>query len=102
MKRDATIVEAATVEEAFHYLMTSSFDLMIADLTLANGSCLSLLQHLGSFQFKLPVILLSSEEADNQICARVAASLIESRVSERKIVQLIAGLAGRPQRSEAA
>jgi hypothetical protein len=46
--------------------------------------------------------MLSSEEADGKICARVAASLIESRVSERKIVQLIAGLTGRPQRSEAA
>lgn len=102
MKHEATFIEAATVEEGFHYLMTSRFDLMIADLSLANGSCLSLLQHLGSFQFKLPVILLSSEEVDGQICARVAASLIESRVSERKIVQLIAGLVGRPHRSEAA
>ncbi len=92
LSQKATIVGAATVEEGLRHLATDCFDLMILDPVLPDGSGLTLLERLGSFQLKLPVLILSELEAGDQLQERVAAALVKSRVSERKIAEMIAKL----------
>ena len=102
LRDKATVVQAATVEESLHHLTTDHFDLLILDPALPDGSGLNLLEQLGSFQLNLPVLILSDLEADETLRERVAASLVKSRVSEKKIAEMIARLIGQSARRDRA
>jgi PAS domain S-box-containing protein len=95
LRDKADVIHARTVHESIQNLTDRSFDMLILDISLPDGSGLALLERLGSYQSKLPVLVLSAQEPDETVRERVAASLIKSQASDKKIVDLIAYMATR-------
>ena len=89
----ATILHAATLQEARTLIQTKSIDLVLLDLTLPDGSGLQLLEMLSMPEDKpIPVILFSATEVSSDVSRKVAAALVKSRTSEDDIMATVLSL----------
>jgi PAS domain S-box-containing protein len=89
----AELVNVETLREAKTRLRSEVFDLVVLDIGLPDGNGLALLsglQDLGTVP--IPVLILSAHEAPEDIRARVASTMVKSRMSETKIVETILSL----------
>jgi DNA-binding response OmpR family regulator len=87
--RDAEVEAAATLAEARNRLAEASFDLVILDLALPDGSGMDLLPLLGSLTPSTPVLIFSAHEVDGEVADRVASVLVKSQTSNRKLLETI-------------
>jgi PAS domain S-box-containing protein len=86
---DAQVEPAFTLAEARRRLVEESFDLVILDLALPDGSGMDLLPLLGNLTPPLPVLIFSAHEVDGEVADRVASVLIKSRTSNRMLLETI-------------
>ena len=87
---DAVIVPAGTLSEARRRLRSETFDLVILDLMLPDGSGVELLANLhGPDGAPLPVVIFSVKEVSGDVAARVSATLVKSRTSIDELVATI-------------
>ena len=97
LRAAATVVPAATLAAARELLAHESFELLILDLTLPDGSGLDLLPVLdGPDGPAVPVVLFSASEADRDVTDHVAASFVKARASNQELVSTVLALLGRP------
>ncbi|MBW4649105.1 MAG: PAS domain-containing protein [Kastovskya adunca ATA6-11-RM4] len=84
---------AANLQEAKQKLQQKSFDLVILDLSLPDGSGLELLPYLNSqSQFPIPVLVFSAKEVSMESANQVAAALVKSRTSNQQLLDTIRSL----------
>lgn len=79
---------AASLETARQMLQTQAFDLVLLDLTLPDGSGLSLLDSLG----EIPVVMFSNLDASAALQAQVAATLTKSSTNRAQLLATIRGV----------
>jgi PAS domain S-box-containing protein len=86
---NAVVEAASTLAEARRRLAEESFDLVILDLALPDGSGLELLPFLGHLAPPTPVLVFSAHEVDGAVADRVASVLIKSQTSNRELLETI-------------
>ncbi|MCQ8783329.1 PAS domain S-box protein [Mangrovibrevibacter kandeliae] len=85
------LVNAASCAEARLLLRERRFDLLVIDLTLADGSGLSLFDEPGLLSPDIPVVVLSASETRTSD-PRVKRWLVKSKLSEAAIAEQLAAL----------
>jgi DNA-binding NarL/FixJ family response regulator len=80
---------AFTLAEARRRLAEESFDLVILDLALPDGSGMDLLPLLGHLTPPMPVLIFSAHEVDGEVAGRAASVLIKSQTSNRMLLETI-------------
>jgi PAS domain S-box-containing protein len=87
----AEIVGARTLSTAKDELATRTFDVVILDLALPDGSGLELLHVIQGLAHPPPVVVFSASDAAMRLDAQqaVAASLVKSRTSNERLVQIV-------------
>lgn len=95
LKHDAEVHYAATLHQARQKLESDSFDLIILDISLPDGSGLELLPLVNRDGVAIPVVLFSAREISLEVAQKVTASLIKSRTSNQELLNAIRSLAGR-------
>lgn len=89
----ADISKANTIQDARKKLQDESFDLVILDLGLPDGSGLELLPMLRDPSRRpLPVLIFSAQEIDKDTAHNVAATLVKSRTSNQELLETIRSL----------
>ncbi len=87
----AEITEARTLSTARAELATRTFDVVILDLGLPDGSGLELLPVIQGLPRPPPVVVFSARDGEAGLDAQhaVAASLVKSRTSNERLVQIV-------------
>ncbi|MGB5258917.1 MAG: CHASE domain-containing protein [Gammaproteobacteria bacterium] len=78
-----------TLAEAENLLNRQTFDLVILDLGLPDGSGVSLLPVLAQSRPRIPVVLFSAREVDAELARGVAAALIKSKTTNETLIDTI-------------
>jgi DNA-binding response OmpR family regulator len=94
---EADVMTARSLAEAREWLERETFDLVILDMGLKDGSGLDLLPLLrGARPVAPPVVLYSASEASREVAAQVEAALVKSRDSIDHLLSTVRTLARRP------
>ncbi|MCS6801831.1 MAG: PAS domain S-box protein [Chloroflexota bacterium] len=91
----ATTIAAASVAAARRLLRETTFDLVILDLTLPDGSGLDLLPEIAETPAAPPVLVFSAEDVGPDVARRIAAALVKTRSSNEQLLATIRGLIAR-------
>jgi PAS domain S-box-containing protein len=92
----ADISHAMNIEEAQRKLEEQTFQLVIVDLGLPDGSGLDILPLLrNSKQPHIPVMIFSAREVGRDAVQKVTAALVKSRTSNEELVATIRSLIGK-------
>ena len=86
----ADITHATDLQSGIDALGQRSYELVILDIALPDGSGLDVLSHVGT----TPVVIFAAEEADPATDERVAAALVKSRAGNAELLRTIASLIG--------
>jgi PAS domain S-box-containing protein len=97
LESDAQVTSARSVARARQLLEDHSYDLIILDLALQDGSGLELLAD--QRQPLPPILLYSASEAGPDVAARVQATLVKSRDSVDQLLQTVRRLSQPPPRA---
>jgi PAS domain S-box-containing protein len=87
LEEHADVIDATTLDSARKKLSMKKFDLVILDLLLPDGNGTELLPLLS--KYKVPVIVYSAIELDNQYSVYVKQALIKSKTSNEELIELI-------------
>lgn len=88
----ASSVQATSLKSAMHLLKNQSFDLVILDIGLPDGSGLELLPHLAQHQLQTPVVIWSAQELNQQQRHQVDLVLAKSRIDLPALLQQLKNL----------
>ena len=92
----AEIDSAKNLQEAKHKLRTNTYDLVILDLSLPDGSGLELLPYLNNqARVPIPAVVFSANTVGIEAANHVAAALVKSRTSNQQLLDTIKSLIGR-------
>ena len=93
LQETADILQALDLQMAERLLRQESFDLVILDLDLPDGSGLELLPRLHTpAGIPIPVVIFSAQEASMDSIHQVAATLVKSRTSNQGFLETITSL----------
>lgn len=87
-----TVVPANTLHQAKQLLQDATFDLVILDVGLPDGSGLDILPLLDKYSGSTPIIIFSGESITSDVVNRVNAALIKSKVSNEELIKTIKSL----------
>lgn len=93
---------AATVSDAAKLLRANTYDLLILDLALPDGTGLRLLQQIYDEKLPTEVLILSAHEVDEKIRSKVSMALVKATITEDKIIEHILRLIEKPPEEGAA
>ena len=82
----AELSHASTVREACQRIAEDAFDLVLLDLTLADGAGIEVLDALDG---RCPVVIFSGEEPSPELSRKVTAALTKSRTSNDQLAAVI-------------
>ncbi|MCK5295474.1 MAG: response regulator, partial [Alphaproteobacteria bacterium] len=85
----ANVHIAATFEEAKAKLSLISYDLVLLDILLPDGSGINLFPYLQKENKQTPIVIFSSMEDDEKITEEVAAVMIKSKIKEGELLNTI-------------
>ena len=89
----AEVTHAANLQETQQQLATKTFDLVILDLELPDGSGLELLPKLKCQSKKtVPVVVFSARDLGKDAARKVEATLVKSRTSNQELLDTIKSL----------
>ncbi len=86
---DATVVQASSLEMARDYLQAETWQLVLLDVNLPDGSGLDLLQMLHRIKPRPPILVFSSSDIPDSMREQVDAVMIKSQVSNEQLVTMI-------------
>ena len=92
LKDDATVSYAANLHDAKQMLKQETYDLVILDLALPDGSGVDLLPLLNRQTTSIPVVIFSAYEVGIEFARNVAAALVKSRTSNQELLDTIKSL----------
>lgn len=84
--------KAVSLQEAKEKLAQNSYDLVILDLSLPDGSGLELLPYLNDLPSPIPVLIFSAKEVNRETTHQVSAVLVKSRTSNQQLLDTINSL----------
>jgi len=93
LAEDAQITRAGGLHEALQKLKQESFDLIIVDIGLPDGSGLDLLPAINQLANSTPVAIFSAHDVDNDTAHKVDAALVKGRTSNQQLLDTIRSLA---------
>jgi len=93
LAQDAQITRAGGLHEALQKLKQESFDLIIVDIGLPDGSGLDLLPAINQLANSTPVAIFSAHDVDNDTAHKVDAALVKGRTSNQQLLDTIRSLA---------
>ena len=104
LKGRAHLTAARTLKDAETKLKSQSFDAIILDIGMPDGSGLSLIEGIGCVANPPPIIILSAREIEAKLGTKVAAILVKSRIAETEIADRVMTLVAEhaPRRRKAA
>ncbi|MBD2018885.1 response regulator, partial [Leptolyngbya sp. FACHB-36] len=95
LKHDAEICHAASLQQAQQKLDTETFDLILLDLSLPDGSGLELLPIINAQTgLPTPVVLFSAQEVSAETARDATTVLVKSRTSNQELLHTIKSLVG--------
>jgi len=92
LKDDANVSYAANIHDAKQMLKQETYDLVILDLALPDGSGLDLLLLLNRQTTSIPVVMFSAYEVGIEVARNLAAALVKSRTSNQELLDTIKSL----------
>lgn len=92
----AQVDRATTLNTARRLLREKTYDLVILDLEMPDGSGVDLIPWLREHEPSMPAVIFSVEEVKKEMAAMVSATLVKSRTSNEKLVQTIQSLIRAP------
>jgi len=92
---EADLVAANSLAQARRRVADASYDLVILDIALGDGSGLDILPLLNRDGHSTPVILYSATEASREVAGMVQAALVKSRDSVEHLLASVRSLARR-------
>ena len=94
----ASVDHALSLSQAHEYLRQATYDLILLDLKLDDGSGIELWESLHRAQPEVPVVILSGYEIPQRIASRVAAVVNKASVTpgeiEKRVVELLKPVRG--------
>lgn len=94
LENEARVTPSSTIKEAITKIGNDNFDLVILDLLLPDGNGAELLPIFS--KYKLPIIVYSAFDLDNQYSKYVRQSLVKSKVSDKELLRTIENLLNEP------
>ncbi len=91
----AEVQTAKSLEEARARLQEETYDLVLLDLTLSDGSGAELIPHLRRASPSVPVVIFSAHEVAEEMANQVAAALVKSRATNEQLLKTIQALVNR-------
>lgn len=85
----AKLINAETLQSAKEKIKTESFDLLIIDIGLPDGSGLELIPIINQQKPLVPVIIFSAQSVEQNIIKQVDAALVKSKVTNEQLIQTI-------------
>jgi PAS domain S-box-containing protein len=92
VRDEADIIPARSLREARQQLAEQSFDLVIIDVGLPDGSGLDLLETINARTPREPVLIFSALDSSASYASAVSASLVKSRTDNQQLHQTITDL----------
>ncbi|GAA6173316.1 hypothetical protein NBRC116592_29860 [Colwellia sp. KU-HH00111] len=80
---------ASSLTQAKHLIATETFDLVLLDVGLPDGSGLELLDLLKSNGNNIPVVIFSAQDIPKEIASQVMATLTKSKTNNDKLIEQI-------------
>ena len=98
---EVDLVSAGTLGDANANVRNETFDLVIIDILLPDGSGLDLLHTLRTNGHQsTPVVIFSGQDVDRETAERVEAALVKSRTSNDELLETVRALIGVGDRTE--
>lgn len=98
LKHEADIDHALNLQQARQALESNSFDLIILDMSLPDGSGLELLPFLNrQTGLPMPVVVFSAHELSSETAHQVTTILVKSRTSNQELLDTIRSLVAHRQ-----
>jgi PAS domain S-box-containing protein len=91
----AQVETAKSLEEARARLQQATYDLILLDLTLGDGSGAELIPHLCRASPNVPIVIFSANEVEEVMANQVAAALVKSRATNEQLLKTIQTLVDR-------
>lgn len=86
LRDDFSVCSAKTLKQARECIAKESFDLVLLDVGLPDGSGLDLLPELEQGENDTPVVIFSAQDMPGEIKSQVKATLIKSKTDNEKLV----------------
>lgn len=83
---------SSTISTAKKLITKNNYELIILDLNLKDGSGYELLSFLENNSFRIPIVILSVDEAKENISKNIAASLVKSKISNHDLLDKIVSI----------
>lgn len=91
---------STSVAEAKRLLKNFTYDLIVLDLNLKDGTGYEVLTYLEDNGYRIPVVILSVDEPELNISKNIAASLIKSKVSNHDLLDKIVSVIEKNQHNK--
>ena len=89
LQDEFAISHAATLKEAKALLAAETFDLLLLDIGMPDGSGLDLLPLVNSLECPMPVLIFSAQDVDPAVIGSVSGVMIKSKMDNEKFMQQI-------------
>jgi DNA-binding response OmpR family regulator len=91
---DADISPATNIEQALQLLRQQSFDLVLLDMQMPDGSGVEVLGYLHDQTPRVPVVIFSAREWKQETARHISAALVKSRTTNEELLATIKSLLG--------
>jgi len=92
LQETAIVSSARDLAHAREMLAAETYDLVLLDPTLPDGSGIDLLPLLRRKRGRIPVVLFSARDSEPQLQSQVNAALVKSRTSNQELIETITKL----------
>ncbi len=93
MQDFADIIQAHTIQEATQKIQQETFNLIILDMSLPDGSGMDLFPFSQSHnKLNVPILIFSAREISQEVAQKVTAALVKSRTSNQELLEVIKSL----------
>ncbi|MBI3563485.1 MAG: PAS domain S-box protein [Gammaproteobacteria bacterium] len=89
LRSQVNLVHAPSLADAHKKLREGSYDLVLLDVELTDGSGLDLLKDLSDLDYTPPVVVFSAQEVGTEVNHAVKAALVKSRESRKELINVI-------------
>ena len=89
LRNQVNLVHAPTLADAREKLREGTYDLVLLDVELTDGSGLDLLKDLPDLEYTPPVVVFSATDIGNDVSGLVKAALVKSRESRKELINII-------------
>lgn len=94
LAKTASLESANNLQKATKLLQKNKYDLILLDIQLPDGTAIDIFETISKTQGNVPLIILSAQEANQEIAQRVHKTLIKSKTSSKELINSINTILG--------